>query len=89
MSEETVISVLDISCQIVILLFNFKSYDRVRTSDTAHITHKHFLFAWGNDILKCTKAKHKINFYYDCELFLSPFPKVTELCIVLTTLCGE
>lgn len=59
MSEEIVTLALNISCQMVIILFNFKSYDRVIPSDTANIMHKHFLLSWGNDILKCTKASLK------------------------------
>ena len=56
MSEKIVSSDLNIGCQMVIILFNFKSYDRVIPSDTANITHKHFLLSWGSDIVKCTKA---------------------------------
>lgn len=61
MSEETVTSALNIGCQMVIILFNFKSYDRVIPSDTANTAHKHFLLSWENDILKCTKASSKAN----------------------------
>lgn len=59
MSEEIVTSALNIGCQVVIILFNFKSYDRVIPSDTANITHKHFLLSQENDILKCTKSSLK------------------------------
>lgn len=77
---------------MVIILFNFKSYNSHTIWHCKHdaqilfVITREWYFKMHKNIFK---SKVKIYFYYECELFLSTFPKVTELWRALPTRCGE
>lgn len=83
MSEEIVAAALNIGCQMVIILFNFKSYDTYTIWHCKHYTQTHFVIM-RECCLKMQKVSlkakgKKIYFYYECEFPLFPFLKVMEL----------
>lgn len=93
MSEEIVATALNIGCQIVIILLNFKSYDSYTIWHCKRYTQTRFVIM-RECCLKMQKVslkakEKKISFYYEYELLLSPFLNVTEPWIALPACSGE